>query len=155
MTEQMPSQDDLIARARTMPWKVLIRLMMTAAEHHHAKEMPQIVIDWFELNRKDPDPAELDAFVLRAEQYAAISGTAIGGDRAERAPIGPWWIEVQPYLRDGKRWWLLRAYHENRGNLMEAPKQDLRRLHKIVDYAGGSAKRAIDCGPTAIWTWKA
>jgi len=150
--------DELEARIRQMKWKDVVKLLKEAVVKEPPREMPQAVLDWFDLNRKTIDEAVLEkakGVVTRLEQYAATTKIDLG-EAAERAPIGVWWIGISHYLRDGKRWWLLRAFRDDGADAQAgSTKDDLYRLRKIVDYAGGNAKKLlIDAGDTLIWTWR-
>jgi hypothetical protein len=151
------SQEELIAGLRWLPWKAVVKLLKDIVEQHHQpREMPQTVLDWFDFNRKKGGTSreEMEVFRGRLEQFGEVAGSALH-ENFERAPIGPWWIELRHYLRDGKRWWLLRAFREGAGDVLESSKGDLNRLYKIVDYAGGDSKQLlIDAGDSLLWTWR-
>ena len=160
----MSDQEELIARVRQLPWKVVVKLLKDAVEQHHQpREMPQAVLDWFDLNRKEVRSdeeaavarAQMEAFRGRMEQFGEVAEPAFR-DNFERAPIGVWWVQIWHYLRDGERWWLLRAYRDDGVDALESSKDDLRRLHKVVDNAGGDSRHLlIDAGDSLIWTWRA
>lgn len=157
MTRPMMNQDDLIAAIRRAPWKQVVKMLKQAVVMTDPQELPQVVLDWFDLNRSaegDARRVELDrgADVVRRMEIAKPNLY----DKTERVPIGPWWILMMHYLRDGKRWWLLIAARDDHGVVLESSTEDLRRLHKIVDHAGGRHKEMLlDAGEHLFWTWRA
>ena len=151
--------DEILTRVRQMKWKDVVKLLKEAVVEDPPREMPKAVLDWFDLNRDIADEkilTEARQVAQRLEQYAAITKVDLD-EAAERAPIGVWWIGISHYLRDGARWWLLRAWRDDKADAQAgSSKDDLWRLRKIVDYAGGKSKKLlIDAGDTLIWTWRA
>lgn len=152
------NQEELALRIRQMPWKAVVKMLKgTVTECQELKELPQVVLEWFDLNRSAEGEAKRDelergADVVRRMEIAKPNLY----DKTERAPIGPWWILMMHYLRDGKRWWLLIAARDDHGVVLESSAEDLRRLHKIVDYAGGRGKdHLLDAAEHVFWTWRA
>jgi hypothetical protein len=157
MTQPLMNEADLAAAVRRMPWKQVVKMLKQAVTDSEPKELPQVVLDWFELNRSaegDERRAELDrgADVVRRMEIAKPNLY----EKTERAPIGPWWILLAHYLRDGKRWWLLIAARDDNDVVLTSSAEDLRRLDKIVGYAGGTYERfVVDAAEHVFWTWKA
>ncbi len=157
-------QDDLIAIARRLPWRTVVELLRDGVERcHRPRELPQVVLDWFDLNRRKPGRdeeavagrEELEVFRARMEEFGEAVGPAFR-ENFERAPIGPWWVEMRHYLRDGARWWLLRAHREDRLDVLASSRSDLGLLRGVVDYAGGVGRHPlVDAGESLIWTWRA
>lgn len=152
------NQEELVLRIRQMPWKAVVKMLKsTVTECQELKELPSVVLEWFDLNRAAEGEAKRDelergADIIRRMEIAKPNLY----DKTERAPIGPWWILMMHYLRDGKRWWLLIAARDDRGVVLESSSEDLRRLHKVIDYAGGRHKQhLLDAGEHVFWTWRA
>lgn len=146
----------LEARLRSMSWKALVKhLKVAVEEHHQPAEMPPTIRRWLELNRSDTGTEE-DAIRLQAEIIALQAAWDQDvnkdwlGQRSERAPISGWIITLCHFLKDGVRWWLLTAQrHDDKVNLIgesapsPASKLDMKKLDKIVAYAGGDPKREL------------
>lgn len=147
------------------PWKVSVRsLKECVEEHHRPEELPRMIRLWFELNRdvegypgRDGDPRteeESAKLALDIKEIEAAHAMGVNKDwlrdREEHNPICGWIIGAVHFLKDGKRWWLFTAErHDDKapmvGSIVHAPasKLDIKKLHKIIAYAGGNPKREL------------
>jgi hypothetical protein len=151
--EQLASATETV---RAMPWKAVVKLIKkTVEQFHRPEEMHQAVLDWFDLNRKQAlDMAAVAPIMERLKQAAPYFEKMREG--FESAPIGPYFIAVRHYLRDGKRYWLLQVRREDEAFVHSSNPDDMKRLRKIVNYAGGKFEDLlIDAGETAFWSWRA
>lgn len=146
----------LEARLRSMSWKALVKhLKAVVEEHHRPIELPPMLRRWFELNRSGAGTSE-EAILLQAEIMVLQAAMDRGmnkdwlGQRVEKTPISGWAVSLCHFLKDGVRWWLLTAQrHDDKANLIgstvpaPASKLDLKKLDKIVAFAGGDPKREL------------
>lgn len=147
MTNVDPVQLEL--RIRSMSWKARVKsLLGTVEELHQPEELPDPICRWFDWNRAEQPPA--DAEVQAVMEALSAEGASWFHRRTETMPISGWVVSVARYLRDGVRWWLLFAErHDDAapliGPTVPAPASvaDLKRLSKIVAYAGGNPKRHL------------
>lgn len=147
----------LEANLRGMNWKMLVKQLMECVERfHHATELPPTIRRWLDLPRTPPNEEEMAKFqselkLLLESMEADPSQT---GDwltaQTETSPISGWVINACHFLKDGKRWWLFAAKrHDDSaplvGPTVPAPASagDLRRLGKVIAYAGGNPKREL------------
>lgn len=153
------NHDELTAAVRQMPWKHVVRLLKdTVIQYQPAPEIPKVIADWFDVNRLEFNQDIADALLERIKQTSAISPDAMKefGEAHERAPVGPWWCAVSHYIRDGKRYWLLRMWLDDDREVFSATKEENHRLRKIVAEFGGNGKRPLLCtGAQWFFTWRA
>lgn len=142
---------------RRMSWKQLTKHLKEAVEAHHKPlELPPMIRRWLEVNRGEPQTDEEAAHIAREvralQWWVDIKGDSVRwfADKTETAPISGWAVEVAHFLKDGKRWWLLAARrHDDRAPLVgptvpaPASQLDLKKLGKIIAYAGGDPKREL------------
>lgn len=149
----------LEAALRGMSWKQLVKQLKTTVEQHHRPvELPPMIRRWLEVNRETPRSEEEAAHVareVRAIQWwvnasANDESARWFADKTEATPISGWVIEMTHFLKDGKRYWLLAARrHDDAaplvGPMVPAPSTaaDLKKLGKIVAYAGGDPSREL------------
>jgi hypothetical protein len=144
------------AQLRNTSWKQLVKHLKVAVEQHHeAIELPVTIRRWLEVNRGTPKTeaeAEHIAREVRSIQWwveAQGEGEWFKG-RTETVPILGWVIEAAHVLRDGDRWWIFSARrHDDKaplvGPTVHAPASydDMRKLRRIIDAAGGNAKQEL------------
>jgi len=147
----------LEARLRRMSWKQITKRLKEAVEEHRTPlELPPMIRRWLEVNRGEPRTVEEAAHIareIRALQWwvdAQGDSARWFADKTESAPISGWVVEVAHFLKDGKRWWLFAARrHDDRAPLVgatvpaPASQLDLKKLGKIIAYAGGNPKREL------------
>jgi hypothetical protein len=163
MAERTKEQEaELQYRARQLPWKYVVKMVLKSAASHDLRELPPIMCEWFDLNRNHPEGSDADKAELAKmdDIQRRMNETPASelwlGDEEERAPIGTWWIAVNYYLRDGKRWCLLRAYLHGNLETSSASPDENRRLSKIVALAGGDPKKLLlQTGNMLFFTWRA
>lgn len=151
-------QEQLQRAARAMPWKHVVKLVKhTVEEHVVPREMPQAILDWFDLNRGERPGGDAQQVLDRMKQASELGIFNFLRDEEERTPIGPTlWIAMHHYLRDSKRWWLLRVWLDGDRELSTGTRDEERRLRKIVSYAGGNPDRLLlTTGVQLFFTWKA
>lgn len=142
---------------RGTPWKVLVkRLKGIVEQKHEALELPPMIRRWLEINRGTPRDEVEAAHIaqeVRALQWRIDAQGDSGRwfeDKTETAPISGWVISASHLLKDGKRSWLFAARrHDDRAPLVgptvpaPATPADLKKLGKIIAYAGGDPKREL------------
>lgn len=154
----MENQAAIEAGLRAMSWKQRVKVLKQAVEQHHRpQELPTAIRRWLEINRQAPTtPEETATAVAQLTALQAWLTDPKGEasdwfkDKTETVPISGWAIEATHVLRDGARWWLVRATrHDDAAPLVgptvpsPANAADMKRLGKIIDYAGGNRKREL------------
>jgi hypothetical protein len=138
---------------RTASWKALVRdLKAAVCKNHHVVELSKPVRTWLELDRT-PGVTTYD------EALAAMAGLEDDIHRdylamqMEFLPISGWVISACHFLKDGTRWWLFFAKrHDDAAPLIgptvpaPASDADLRKLRKIIAYAGGPKEELFRTG---------
>ena len=149
----------LEANLRRTHWKQLVKDLKTAVkEHHQPVELPTMIRRWLEINRGIPRTEE-EAKYIQREAHAIKGWVEAQSDaesarwfqgRTESLPISGWAIEATHVLRDGARWWIFSdRRHDDKaplaGPIVPAPASDadLRKLRRLIDFAGGSSKREL------------
>lgn len=150
-------QDLLEANLRRMSWKELTKRLKASVEQHHQPiELPTIIRRWLEAYRGTPRD-EAEAAHVATEFRAIQWWVDAQGDSArwfehklERVPISGWVVAACHALKDGKRWWIFAAQrHDDRARLVgptvpaPATDADLKKLGKIIAYAGGDQRREL------------
>jgi hypothetical protein len=143
-------------RLRSMNWRTLTTLLMQSVEQHHRPvELPVTIRHWLELNRAAHEATTEEAHAQReAEAVSALMEIGIdagwGSAVTETLPISGWVISACHFLRDGERWWLFTARRHDdtaplAGTAAPAPANqlDLKKLGKIIAYAGGNPRREL------------
>ncbi len=144
------------AKLKSMSWRTLTTLLMQSVERFHSPvELPDAIRRWLELNRDAPETEEA-ARMQRASRAAVVALREAGGleghgiIRSETLPISGWVVIATHFLRDGVRWWLFAARRHDdaaplAGPVAPAPAnpRDLKRLGKIIAYAGGDPRREL------------
>ena len=160
MTQWSGSTDERAAlevSLRRMSWKQITKRLKEAVEaHHEPLELPPMIRRWLEVNRGEPRTDEEAAHIVREvralQWWVAAQGDSARwfSDKTESAPISGWAVEVTHFLKDGRRWWLFAARrHDDRAQLVgptvpaPATPLDLKKLGKIIAYAGGDPKREL------------
>lgn len=144
---------------RNTSWKQLVKhLKVAVTEHHQAIELPVMIRRWLEVNRGTPkteaEAAHIQQEVRSIQWWIDAQGDGDSGrwfkGRTETVPILGWVIEASHVLRDGKRWWIFAARrHDDKAPLVgptvpaPASNDDMRKLRRIIDYAGGNAKQEL------------
>ena len=142
---------------RSMSWKQLTQRLKTAVEENHRPiELPPMIRRWLEVNRAEPRTEEEAVHIAREvraiQWWADTQGDSARWfqDKTETVPISRWIVEAAHILRDGKRWWHFAAQrHDDKASLVgptvpaPATKIDLKKLGKIIAYAGGDPKREL------------
>lgn len=152
----MPGQQQqpgLEATLRGMNWKTRVRVLKAAVEQHHrAIELPVMMRRWLDLNRGEirtvQDAEHTQREIVAITEMGVDAGW--GDTNTETLPILGWVVSAAHFLRDGTRWWLFTAQrHDDAapvlGPIVPAPARpaDLRKLAKIITYAGGNPKREL------------
>ncbi len=158
MDKQSPEQQAALeAGLRSMSWKALVRALKESVEEHHRPiELPSMIRRWLEVNRgtpKTPDEAtHIEREVKAIKWWVDAKGDSARWfeNKSENAPISGWIVTASHALRDGVRWWLFaaRRHDDNAalvGPTVPAPAidADLKKLGKIIAYAGGNPKREL------------
>lgn len=158
MHEPLSDNPQLATNLAGIPWKKRVKILKACVEDNHKPlELPPFVRRWLELNRSsEPETAEQKAHQDREIKAIQWWIDAKGDearwflDKMEFLPISGWVITAVHFLLDGKRWWLVSGQrHDDAaplvGKIVPAPanKADLRRLAKIIDYAGGNSNREL------------
>jgi hypothetical protein len=147
---------------RSTPWKVLVKsLKVNVEKRHEVLAPPAILLRWLELEwrrRMSLNPTEAAEATQEAQALLAWAkdpenkdeSSGWFEDKVETFPISGWVINLSHILRDGRRWWILMARrHDDRAPLVgetipaSASPSDLKKLAKIVAYAGGDPKREL------------
>ncbi len=143
------------ANLRGMSWKAITRDLMTCFEKRQLEELPPATRKWLEINRyprTEEEAAKQDVDCRHLQDLLADLSCDKDWlkNRSETAPISGWVVNASLFLKDGERWWLFAARrHDDRAPLVGATvpspanKLDLKKLGKIIAYAGGNPKREL------------
>lgn len=141
---------------RAMHWKDLVRTLKRLTEaKHEPLELPSSIRTWLEINRDPQTQDEADKTRREAEELKykmTYDPTFVGwfDGKTETIPISGWIVSATNVLKDGKLWWIFSAKrHDDDAPLIgevvpaAADRAALRKLGKVISYAGGNVKHEI------------
>jgi hypothetical protein len=129
-------------------------LQLTVERCQRPEELPPNIRHWLEMNRAPVSEQERRDVLADIHRTRATFDLGIEEgwfrERVETLPISGWVITLCHVLKDGARWWILNAARHDDGAPLLGPvvpapatRQDMRKLEKIVAFAGGNPKREL------------
>lgn len=138
-----------------MSWKSELDFLRRRCDERVAPELPSAVREWFDFNRNDdPPPREYLAGLM--DRISASKDEHDLGDWRYHTDAYGWRLLLQPYARDGRRYYLLMVERPTK-----ASDRDDANLDRMIRYLGGdpeahyllTTRGADDPDEQFLYTW--